>query len=153
MATYDTPVYSWDSPAGFPLNFVYLPVKYTVGGTAIGTSDNIRVCKLPKGAQLIPAFISVFADADPDSANNLTVKLEVTDGTTTKTVISTTNFQAIDTRITPSAADVTGLGFFKTSSDDFYLKFTPVVGDLDAAAVIFFEIGYSMSPSRDASTT
>lgn len=152
MATYDTPAFS-DPPKGFPLNFVYDTVKYTVGSVAIGTSDNIRVKRLPKGAQMIPALCSVFADADPDSGNNLVLKLEITDGTTTKTLISNSNFQAIDSRITPSAADITGLGLFKTSNDDFYLKLTPTTGDIDAAAVIYFEIAYTNDPSRDAATS
>lgn len=152
MAVYDTPAFD-DPPKGFPLNFVYDTVKYTVGSSAITSSDYIRVKMLPKGAQMIPALCSVYADADPDSANDLTVKLEITDGTTTKTLISSSNFQAIDTRITPSAADITGLGLFKTSNDDFYLKFTPTAGGLDAAAVIYFEIAYTNDPSRDAATS
>jgi len=155
MATvYDTPAY--DDPAkGFPLDVVWVPVKYTVGGTAISqtTGDYIRVCKVPKGAQLIPALCAVYADADPDSANDLTVSLKITDGSTTKTIISTSNFQAADTRLTASAADITGLGFFKTGNDDYYIKLTPEAGDLDAAAVIYVDVAYTMSPSRDASTS
>ena len=152
MVTYDTPSFS-DPAKGFPLNFVYDTVKYEVGGTAIGTSDNIRVKRLPKGAQIAPEFCAVYADADPDSGNNLTVKFEVTDGTTTKTVISTSNFQTVDARITPSAADITGLNLFKTSNDDFYWKLTPVVGDIDAAAVLYFVLVYTNDPSRDAAIT
>ena len=155
MATvYDTPQYG--SPAvGLPLGLVFVPVKYTVGSVAIAqsTGDYIRVCKLPKGAQIVPELCSIFADADPDSGANLTVSLKVTDGTTTKTIISTQNFQAIDTRLVASAADITGLGLFKTSNDDFYVKLTPEAGDLDAAAVIYVVVAYNMQTSFGAATT
>lgn len=155
MATvYDTPQFS--SPAvNHPLGLVFVPVKYTVGGTAIAqsTADYIRVCKLPKGAQIVPELCSVFADADPDSGANLTVSLKITDGTTTKTVISTSNLQAADTRLVASAADITGLNYFKCNNDDYYVKLTPEAGDLDAAAVIFVNVFYTMSPSADAATS
>src|SRR5512147_270416 len=153
MATvYDTPTYN-DVAVSYPIaGLAVTHVKYTVGSSAISqaSGDYIRLAKLPKGAQIVPELCSVFADADPDSANNLTVSLKVTDGTTTKTVISTSNFQAVDTRLTASAADITGLGYFKTSTDDFYWKLTPEAGDLDAAAVIYANLYFSMDPSRDA---
>lgn len=156
MATvYDTAVYN-DTAVSYPVaGLACTMVKYTVGSSAIAQSsgDYIRLAKLPKGAQIVPELCSVFADADPDSGNNLTVSLKVTDGTTTKTVISTSNFQAADTRITASAADITGLGYFKTSTDDFYWKLTPEAGDLDASAVIYANLFYTMDPSLSASTS
>lgn len=148
---------SFTSPAtALPVGGVVIRfVKHTVGSTAISqsTSDYLRVCKLPKGAQMLPSLCSVFAASDPDSGNNLTVSLKLTDGTTTKTIISTSNFQAANTRLVASATDIATLGFFKTSNDDFYVKLTPEAGDLDAAAVVYFEIAYTMDASKDADIT
>lgn len=156
MATvYDTPTFN-DPAVADPRNGVTIAfVKYTVGSTAIAQSsgDYIRLVKLPKDVQLVPELCSLFADADPDSGNNLTVSVKVTDGTTTKTLISTSNFFAANSRITPSSTDICDLGFFRTSNDDFYVKVTPEAGDLDAAAVIFGQIAYSSNFSRDASTS
>lgn len=156
MATvYNTPEYN-DVAISYPVaGLVLVPIKYTVGGTAISqaTGDYIKVCKLPKGAQLLAQYCEIVADADPDSGNNLTVSLKVTDGTTTKTLISTSNLQAANSRLVASATDIADLGFFKTSSDDFYVKLTPEAGDLDAAAVLNIIIAFTMDASRDASTT
>lgn len=155
MATvYDTSVFN-DGAVGLPLGLVFVPIKYTVGSSAIAasSSDYIRLAKIPKGAQIVPELCSLFADADPDSANDLTMSLKVTDGTTTKTIISTVNFQAADTRVVASAADITGLGYFKASNDDFYLKLTPEAGGLDAAAVIYVNLFYTMDASRNAATS
>ena len=156
MATvYDTNAYN-DAPANDLRSGVnYQRVKYTVGSTAIdqASGDYIRVCKLPKGVEIYQELCAVYSDSDPDGDDNLTVSLKVTDGTTTKTIISTSNFQAADTRIVASAADITGLGLFKTSNDDFYVKFTPEAGDIDASSVLFFVIAYSTDASRDCSTT
>ena len=152
MTTYQTSDFNSPAPADPRNGLITRFVKHTVG-TAITTSDTLKVAKLPKGAQILPALTSVFADADPDSANNLTLALKITDGTTTKTIIAASAFQAIDTRISPSAADITGLGFFKTGNDDYYAYLEPAVGDLDAAAVIFVELTYTMDASKDASTS
>jgi hypothetical protein len=156
MATiYKTPQYN-DVAVSYPIaGVVVVPVKYTVGGTAISqvTGDTLRIAKVPKGAQIRPQECEIVADADPDSGNNLTVSLKVTDGTTTKTVISTSNLQAANARLTASATDIADLGFFATSNDDFYFVLTPEAGDLDAAAVINVTVAYTMDPSRDASLT
>ena len=156
MATvYKTKEYN-DVAISYPIaGVVFVPVKHTVGGTAISqaTGDTLRVGKLPKGAQMLPQYCEIVADADPDAGNNLTVSLKLTDGTTTKTLISTSNLQAANARLVASATDIADLGFFKTSNDDFYVYMTPEAGDLDAAAVVNFIIAFTMDPSRDASTT
>lgn len=154
MANFDATGYN-DPITGVRLPGVFIKqIKYTNGSTAITTSDKLRLCKLPKGAVIIPELCSFFSDdVDPDSAGNLTVAMKVTDGTTTKTIIAATALQAINTRVTAAAAAITALNFFKTSNDDFYVYLEPAAGDLDASAEVFAVIAYHLDESGRYETT
>ena len=154
MATYTSNRYNDaavnDVRSGINLAFV----KHTFSAAfAASSSDVLKLVKLPKGVQLLPQFCEVVADADPDSGNNATVSLKVTDGTTTVTLISTSNLQAIDSRLVASAADIANCNFFKTSNNDFYAYLAAEANDVDSAAVLYFTIAYSSDPSGDARLT
>ena len=149
MAIYTTSAFS-DPPIAHPtMGVIVNRIQHTLtAALAAGTNDYLRVCKLPKGACIVPELCAVFADADPDAGNNATVSLTITDGTTTKTIIATANLQAADTRLTPAAAEITGLGFFKTSNDDFAVHLNAVANDVDAAAVLYIVVAYTMVGGR-----
>ena len=154
MATYESNVYN--SPAvrdvrsGLNLAFV----KHTFSAAfAASSSDVLKLKKLPKGVQILPQYCEVVADADPDSGNNATVSLKLTDGTTTKTIISTSNLQAADSRLVASAANIADLNFFKTSSDDFYVYLAAEANDVDSAAVVYVYLAWLADASGDARLT
>lgn len=154
MANFDTAEMRDPAPA-FPTSGVhFIRGRYVNGATAIGTSDDLRLTYLPKGAAILPEFCHFFSDdVDPDSGANLTLAMKVTDGTTTKTIIAATAFQAINTRVQTSAAALTAFGFFKTSSDSFYVYLEPAVGDIDASAEIYWVVAYTMDTGRAETTT
>lgn len=144
-----------DAAVAFPTSGIhFVRVKYTNGATAIGTSDKLRLCYLPKGAAPIPELCSFYSDdVDPDSGANLTLAMKLTDGTTTKTLIAAQAFQAVNTRVVASAATISALNFFKTGNDDFYVYLEPAVGDLDASAEVFATVAYTMDTGRDMVTS
>lgn len=134
------------------INLVF--VKHTFSAAfAASSSDVLKLVKLPKGVQLLPQYCEVVADLDPDSGNNATVSLDITDGTTTKTLISTSNLQAANSRLVASATDIADLNFFKTSNNDFYARLNAVANDVDDAAVIYVTIAFSSDASGDAAIT
>ena len=148
MANFDAAGFNDPAPA-FPTTGVhYVPIKYTNGATAIGTTDKLRLCKLPKNALIIPELCWFGAnDVDPDSAGDLTVAMKATDGTTTKEIISAQNLQAVSTRVVASATSILALEFFKTPNADFYVYLEPGAGNLDASAEVFAVVAYSMDVS------
>lgn len=156
MATYTTSCFN-DASVAFPTSGLHLVrVKHTLtAALAAGTSDVLKLCKLPKGCVIVPQLCEVFTNADPDAGNNATISLKVTDGTTTKTIISATAFQADNARLLASTAagDIPDLGFFKTGNDDFYAYIAAEANDVDSGAVIFAIIAYTMDTGRYDSTT
>jgi len=156
MATYTTSCYN-DAAVAFPTSGLHLVrVKHTLtAALAQGTSDVLKLCKLPKGAVIVPQLCEVFSAADPDSGNNATLAMKVTDGTTTKTIISAANYQAANVRLTgaTTAADIPTLGFFKTGNDDFYALLEPGANDVDSGAVVYAIVAYTMDTGRYDSTT
>ena len=148
MANFDAPGFNDPAPA-FPTTGIhYVPIKYTNGSTVITASDELRLCRLPKNALIIPELCHFFTnDVDPDSGANLTVALKITDGTTTKTIIAAQDLQAINIRVVASAASISALEFFKTGTKDFYAYLDPGAGDIDASAEIFVVICYTMDVS------
>lgn len=132
----------------------YVPIKYVNGSTVIGTSDDLRLCKLPKGAIVLPEFCAIWTDdVDPDSGANLTVALKISDSTTTKTVIAAQALQAVSTRIVASAATIGAFAFFKTTNSNFVAFIEPAVGDIDASAEIYAAIVYTLDESGRYETT
>ena len=128
--------------------------RYVNGATAITTSDKLRLTFLPKGAAIVPELCKFFSDdVDPDATGNLTVAMKITDGTTTKTIITAVAFAAINVLVPSLAPATTALNFFKTSSDDFYAYLEPGAGDIDASAEIFWQVAYTMDTGRAETTT
>lgn len=154
MANFDTSEMR-DPAVAFPTSGVHLVRgRYVNGSTAITTSDKLRLTYLPKGAAIVPELCKFFSDdVDPDSGANLTLAMKVTDGTTTKTIITAVAFQAINVLAPALAPAVTALNFFKTSNDDFYVYLEPGAGDLDASAEVFWQVGYTMDTGRAETTT
>lgn len=154
MANFDAPSLK-DPAVAFPTSGIhFVRVKYTNGSTVIGTSDKLRLCYLPKNAAPIPELCSFYSDdVDPDADANLTMAMKITDGTTTKTLIAAQAFQAVNTRVVASAATISGLNFFKTGNDDFYVYLEPGAGALDASAEVFATVAYTMDTGRDMVTS
>ena len=74
MATYTTAQYRNEAAVKAPVApYNYLLITHTLtSALANGTSDTLRVAKLPKGVTVIPEECRVGAFGDPDSANNAT---------------------------------------------------------------------------------
>jgi len=128
----------------------YRPVRYVNGSTTIGTTDKLRLIKLPKGAVVLPEFCSFWADdVDPDADDNVTCAMKITnaDGDATKTVIAAQNFQAVNTRVVASAATISAFNYFKTPDDSYFVYLEPGAGAIDASAEIFASIVYTQDDS------
>lgn len=99
---------------------------------ALAASDEIKYFKLPKGAKLCGFGWAIENGGDYDTATNLTLSLQVTDGTTTKTVISgSTLAQGAAGRVTQDVGNGSlqvGWMDFKTTSDDFYVRILIAAG-------------------------
>lgn len=118
-------------------------VQHTLSAAfANSGGDVLKVIKLPKGVTVVPEWCSVGAFGDPDSANNATVSLKYTDGTTTKTIIATGNLQAADTPLSGTAAMLYTNDFHVTDNDDYYVYLTAEANDVDTATVLGFVIAY-----------
>jgi len=154
MATYTTAAFS-DPPYSMPTAGVHQErVKHTLtAALSQSTSDVLKIKKVAKGMVIIPELCSVFAAADPDSGNNATLAMKLTDGTTTKTIIGAENFQAANTRIVPDAADIATLGFFQVDNDDYYIYLEPGANDIDSGAVLFVTFGVQAVGGRSESSS
>lgn len=155
MATVYTTSASSDPAYSFPTAGVYpARVEHTLTAdlTFSGT-DSLKVVALPEGASIIPELCSVFTADDPDAANSCTLALTVSDGTTTKTIISATTFQAANTRLVASAADIAALGFFKTGTKNYFAYLVPGAGKVDSGTTVDVVITYTMAGGRSESIT
>lgn len=146
MATYTTSKFKEAGKRNPVSPYNYKFVQHTLSAAlANGTSDVLKVMKLPKGVTVIPEECRVGAFGDPDSANNATVSLKYTDGTTTKTIIATGNLQAADTPLSGTAAMLYTNDFHVTDNDDYYVYLTAEANDVDTATVLGFVIVYVAS--------
>lgn len=143
MATYTTSEFSSPSVRNPISGLNVRRIAFTLSSAlAAGTSDILKICKLPRGAVIFPPLCAVWSSNDPDSGNNATVSMEITDGTTTKTVIATGNLQAADTALTGTFSGWAAFDFFRTTSTDWYAKLTAQANDVDSGAQLKFVIAY-----------
>lgn len=145
MATYTTTVYDQARKVKSPVGgIVRVPVKHTLtAALANGTSDTLRVVRLPKGVQVLPDLCTLGSFDDPDSGNNATVSLKYTDGTTTKTIIATGNLQAADTALAGTTSQIYANDFHITENDSYYVYLTAEANDVDSGADLAFQIAYA----------
>lgn len=143
MATYTTAKFR-EAGKRNPVSGINIKtVQHTLSSAlANGTSDVLKVIRLPKGVTVIPELCSVGSFNDPDSGNNATVSLKYTDGTTTKTIIATGNLQAADTPLSGTAAMLYTNSFHVTDNDDYYVYLTAEANDVDSGAELAFVITY-----------
>lgn len=143
MATYTTAKFR-EAGKRNPVSGINIKtVQHTLSSAlANGTSDVLKVIRLPKGVTVIPELCSVGSFNDPDSGNNATVSLKYTDGTTTKTIIDTGNLQAADTPLSGTAAMLYTNSFHVTDNDDYYVYLTAEANDVDSGAELAFVITY-----------
>lgn len=130
-------------------------IAYTTSASITGANaDIIKICKLPKGATVIPPLCSFWSSNDPSSAN-ATAKLQVTDGSTTKDITAAGNLQAADTAVTGTFTTWAAIDFFKTSSKDFYVRLLGVAGadDVAAGTQLKFCIAYATDGDTGDQTT
>jgi len=143
MATYTTAKFR-EAGKRNPVSGINIKtVQHTLSSAlANGTSDVLKVIRLPKGVTVIPELCSVGSFNDPDSGDNATVSLKYTDGTTTKTIIATGNLQAADTPLSGTAAMLYTNSFHVTDNDDYYVYLTAEANDVDSGAELAFVITY-----------
>lgn len=147
MATYTTAKFRESGARNPVAPYNVKLVKHTLSAAlAQGTSDVLKVLKLPKGVVVIPSECYVGAFGDPDSGNNATVSLKYTDGTTTKTIIATGNLQAADTALAGTADMLFTNDFHVTDNDDYYVYLTAEANDVDISTVLGFRITFVADP-------
>ena len=151
MAVLDAP--SFKDPAvviGGP-GLIVLSYLYTFGAV-LAAADYIRYFKLPKGARLAPGGWFIETAADLDTSTNLTLSLQVTDLTTTKTIISASTLgqgaagivQEIDAA--GNGAGQLAWRAYVTTSDDFFVRLLVAAGPSTAATgTIHVGCSYTMS--------
>lgn len=145
MATYTTSEFAQGSHKNAEAGFTVRRIAFTLSSVFNGgAADVLKVCRLPKGATLIPPLCSFWSSNDPASAN-CTAKLQVTDGTTTKDIIGTGNIQAADTPVTGTFTGWAAIDFFKTGNKDFYVRLLGVAGAdaCDVGTQLKFVITYA----------
>lgn len=143
MATYTTTEWKQGAHKAPEAGIVMRRIAYTLtAALAQGTSDVLKVCKIPKGATLVPPLCAFWSSNDPDSANNATAKLDLTDGTVTKNLVASGNLFAADTALSGTFDIWAANDFFKTPSKDYYIAFTPTANDVDSGAQLKFCVTY-----------
>lgn len=150
--TYTTSAFN-DAAVAFPTSGLHLVrVKHTLSAKLDASdADVLKVCKLPKGAAIVPELCSVFPSADAGASANTNVLMKLTDGTTTKTII-TADFDGV-VRAEAVAADYAALAFFKTSNDDFYVYLQADTDDINTAISLYITVAYTMDTGRYEVTT
>lgn len=86
MATTYTTKYYNDSAVARPQAGLHVRLLNVPFSALFAVNDIFKVAKLPKGAKLVNGWF--IESADYDTSTNLTYTLQVTDGTTTKVIIS-----------------------------------------------------------------
>lgn len=143
MATYNTTEYAKGAKKNPESGITIRRIAFTLtSGLAQATSDTLKVCKIPKGVVPFSPLTSMWSSNDPDDANTATLKLDISDGTTTKNVIASGNFQAADTPLTGTFTLQAAIDFWKTDSSSYYAVATPGAGALDSGAQLKFCIAY-----------
>lgn len=143
MATYYTAKYKESASKNATAGLNIKIVEHTLtSALANGTSDTLRVLKLPKGVRIVNDLCFVASKDDPDSANNATVSLKYTDGTTTKTIIATGNLQAADTPLQGTFTQMVTNDLHVTDNSSYYVYLTPEANDVDSGADLVFQIAY-----------
>ena len=111
--------------------------------SAVGAGEHIKVLRLPKGARVIPQECLFYATNDPDSANDCTVTLQYSDGTTTKNISAAgATFQAADTVVAGTTTQLVALDEHFTENALYEVRLVRVAGDIDLGANIVFYISY-----------
>lgn len=150
MATYIDKMFNEPAPA-FPTTGLHLVrIKHTTQAAYVAAADSVKLFRLPKGASIVPQLCEIYANgADDPSGGAMTLNMKITDGTTTKTIITAGAIAAVNDRVVASAADITNLTYFKTSNNDFYV-YTEVAGaNATAAKPVYFTVAYTMDGGRD----
>lgn len=154
MAIYTDAMFS-EPPSAFPTTGIHLVrIKHVTQAAYVAGADSVKLYKLPKGASIIAEQCSIFANSvDDPSGGAMTLNMKITDGTTTKTIVTAGAIAAVNDRVVASAADIGTLTFFKTSNNDFYV-YTEVAGAAATAAKpVYFVIAYTMDGGRSEVTT
>lgn len=148
MATLKSTRYRNQSNLGDRLAGVHTPVVPFTFSAAIAASDVAKIQKLPKEVTLVsPGSWFVETSADFDTSTNLTFSLVVTDGTTTKTIISgSTIGQGAAAR---ALADTTAMGWlgFETDNDSYEVRLLFPAGPSTATSGTF-TVGFAYSTQR-----
>lgn len=130
MATFQTARHrAGTKTAGKLAGSIPLTVSYTFSA-ALAADDVIQYSKLPKGAILCNPSAWFIQSADYDTSTNLTLTLRVTDGTTTKNIISASAIaQSTGIRVNGDGTGlVTGWVGFELDSDLYRLEVLVAAG-------------------------
>lgn len=156
MATYNLPGFTNGKAPGRKFGGAHEYVYKWDFTAAIAANDVVNIVRLPKDAVLLGGFIETSADFD--TSTNLTISLRVTDGTTTKTLISASTLgQGAAGVVTETAGNgslTTGWRGFKTENDDYKVQLLFPAGPSTATSgSIYVGIKFSMDsgyPTRTA---
>jgi hypothetical protein len=128
MATTFTHANFNDPAVARPQSGINIRTATVTFAAALVANDVFKLFKLPKGAKLVPGGWSIENGADYDTSTNLTLSLQVTDGTTTKTPLAATTIgQGAAAVAVPASTDVGWIGFV-TTSPDFYVRLLVAAG-------------------------
>lgn len=144
MATYYTREYKEGASRSPMAPITVKFIEHTLtSALANGTSDTLRLLKVPKGVRIWNDQCFLASYNDPDSGNNATVSVKITDGTTTKTIIATGNLQAADTALTGTVNQMVTDGCFVTDNENYYIYVTAEANDVDSGSQLVARIVYS----------
>ena len=140
MATATATVYSnrYPVPAGGPGARAFV-VKATTVAATMATNDILKILALPsKGITIYDAFVQC-ADLDTNATPAVVFSLRVTNGTTTKTIISLSTVGQAGGLIRPTKITSTedGVGFV-TDDDNYYIDALWTTGAATAASAAFY---------------
>lgn len=144
MATYYTREYK-EGPSRSPMAPITVKfIEHTLTSALDkSTSDTLRVLRLPKGVRVWNDLCFIGSYNDPDSANNATVSVKLTDGTTSKDIIATGNLQAADTPLEGTVTQLVTNSSFVTDNENYYVVVTAEANAVDAASQLVLRIVYS----------
>lgn len=111
-------------------------VSFTTDTAAMATNDTFGIIQLPaKGLTVVDAWLQM-GDVDTNATPLAVVSLQVTNGTTTKTIIHQSSAGQAGGFVRPSkaASSEDGVGF-TIDDDNYYLRLLYSTGAATAAAV------------------
>lgn len=128
---------TWDirfpTPVGKPsVNAIILKLT---GVTPGATNDTLKLCQLSRNITIVDAFIQA-SDGDTHATPTLSMSLQVTDGTTTKTIIDASNIGTTGGVARPSKAPATenGIGF-TLDNETYWLRILFATGAATGASM------------------